>query len=186
MTLSVMILGQASCPPHSSHQLILVFKSNHFLDLCSWSHTKCIWVVSLFLFLPRARRPWERGNPELLFSDPAVLDPWLTGQCLMERDQFVKCRPHFLFQEKMNRMRQRIAQRLKEAQNTCAMLTTFNEIDMRWELSVPYCPIAAVLDKLAWPLPSPGRGTDRELPPLCTAWYGVAHQTLLVDFPYAG
>lgn len=33
---------------------------------------------------------------------------------------------------KMNRMRQRIAQRLKEAQNTNAMLTTFNEIDMRY------------------------------------------------------
>ncbi|KAI7804930.1 dihydrolipoyllysine-residue succinyltransferase component of 2-oxoglutarate dehydrogenase complex, mitochondrial [Triplophysa rosa] len=31
---------------------------------------------------------------------------------------------------KMNRMRQRIAQRLKEAQSTCAMLTTFNEVDM--------------------------------------------------------
>ena len=31
----------------------------------------------------------------------------------------------------MNRMRLRIAQRLKDAQNTCAMLTTFNEIDMR-------------------------------------------------------
>ncbi|KAK7872490.1 hypothetical protein R5R35_014281 [Gryllus longicercus] len=31
---------------------------------------------------------------------------------------------------KMNRMRQRIAQRLKEAQNTNAMLTTFNEVDM--------------------------------------------------------
>ncbi|XP_002739150.1 dihydrolipoyllysine-residue succinyltransferase component of 2-oxoglutarate dehydrogenase complex, mitochondrial-like [Saccoglossus kowalevskii] len=31
---------------------------------------------------------------------------------------------------KMNRMRMRIAYRLKEAQNTCAMLTTFNEIDM--------------------------------------------------------
>ncbi|XP_052270728.1 dihydrolipoyllysine-residue succinyltransferase component of 2-oxoglutarate dehydrogenase complex, mitochondrial-like [Dreissena polymorpha] len=31
---------------------------------------------------------------------------------------------------KMNRMRKRIAQRLKDAQNTCAMLTTFNEIDM--------------------------------------------------------
>lgn len=30
----------------------------------------------------------------------------------------------------MNRMRLRIAQRLKEAQNTCAMLTTFNEVDM--------------------------------------------------------
>lgn len=33
---------------------------------------------------------------------------------------------------KMNRMRQRIAQRLKDAQNTYAMLTTFNEIDMRF------------------------------------------------------
>ncbi|GAU98377.1 hypothetical protein RvY_09532 [Ramazzottius varieornatus] len=31
---------------------------------------------------------------------------------------------------KMNRMRQRISQRLKEAQNTAAMLTTFNEVDM--------------------------------------------------------
>ncbi|XP_063957583.1 dihydrolipoyllysine-residue succinyltransferase component of 2-oxoglutarate dehydrogenase complex, mitochondrial-like [Lytechinus pictus] len=31
---------------------------------------------------------------------------------------------------KMSRMRQRIAQRLKDAQNTAAMLTTFNEIDM--------------------------------------------------------
>ncbi|KAI0211472.1 Dihydrolipoyllysine-residue succinyltransferase component of 2-oxoglutarate dehydrogenase complex, mitochondrial [Lamellibrachia satsuma] len=31
---------------------------------------------------------------------------------------------------KMTRIRQRIAQRLKEAQSTCAMLTTFNEIDM--------------------------------------------------------
>ena len=30
----------------------------------------------------------------------------------------------------MNRMRQRIAQRLKDSQNTCALLTTFNEIDM--------------------------------------------------------
>uniref|UniRef100_A0A9J8D1I6 Dihydrolipoyllysine-residue succinyltransferase component of 2-oxoglutarate dehydrogenase complex, mitochondrial n=1 Tax=Cyprinus carpio carpio TaxID=630221 RepID=A0A9J8D1I6_CYPCA len=35
-----------------------------------------------------------------------------------------------LLQVKMNRMRLRIAQRLKEAQNTCAMLTTFNEVDM--------------------------------------------------------
>ena len=31
---------------------------------------------------------------------------------------------------KMNRMRMRIASRLKEAQNTNAMLTTFNELDM--------------------------------------------------------
>lgn len=31
----------------------------------------------------------------------------------------------------MSRMRLRIAERLKAAQNTCAMLTTFNEVDMR-------------------------------------------------------
>lgn len=31
---------------------------------------------------------------------------------------------------KMSRLRQRIAQRLKDAQNTAAMLTTFNEVDM--------------------------------------------------------
>jgi 2-oxoglutarate dehydrogenase E2 component (dihydrolipoamide succinyltransferase) len=31
---------------------------------------------------------------------------------------------------KMNRMRQRIAERLKESQNTAASLTTFNEVDM--------------------------------------------------------
>ena len=31
---------------------------------------------------------------------------------------------------KMNRMRLKIAQRLKDAQNTNAMLTTFNELDM--------------------------------------------------------
>uniref|UniRef100_A0A3Q3VMB8 Dihydrolipoyllysine-residue succinyltransferase component of 2-oxoglutarate dehydrogenase complex, mitochondrial n=1 Tax=Mola mola TaxID=94237 RepID=A0A3Q3VMB8_MOLML len=37
---------------------------------------------------------------------------------------------NFLIKVKMNRMRLRIAQRLKEAQNTCAMLTTFNEVDM--------------------------------------------------------
>lgn len=33
---------------------------------------------------------------------------------------------------KMNRMRLKIAQRLKDAQNTNAMLTTFNEVDMRY------------------------------------------------------
>jgi 2-oxoglutarate dehydrogenase E2 component (dihydrolipoamide succinyltransferase) len=31
---------------------------------------------------------------------------------------------------RMSRLRQRVAQRLKEAQNTAAMLTTFNEVDM--------------------------------------------------------
>jgi 2-oxoglutarate dehydrogenase E2 component (dihydrolipoamide succinyltransferase) len=36
-----------------------------------------------------------------------------------------------LRREPMSRLRQRIAERLKEAQNTAAILTTFNEIDMQ-------------------------------------------------------
>ena len=39
---------------------------------------------------------------------------------------------HLQVRVKMNRMRLRIAQRLKDAQNTYVMLTTFNEIDMRF------------------------------------------------------
>ena len=40
----------------------------------------------------------------------------------------------------MTRMRQRIAQRLKEAQNVNAMLTTFNEVDMRFVCrTLPAC-----------------------------------------------
>ena len=39
---------------------------------------------------------------------------------------------HLQVRVKMNRMSLRIAQRLKVAQNTYAMLTAFNEIDMRF------------------------------------------------------
>lgn len=42
------------------------------------------------------------------------------------------CTPGTSLQVKMPRMRQRIAERLKEAQNVNAMLTTFNEVDMRF------------------------------------------------------
>jgi 2-oxoglutarate dehydrogenase E2 component (dihydrolipoamide succinyltransferase) len=37
---------------------------------------------------------------------------------------------------KMTRLRQRIAERLKEAQNTAAMLTTFNEVDMSQVMAI--------------------------------------------------
>jgi len=52
------------------------------------------------------------------FTAPAPAAVGSVGPCRDER------------RVKMTRMRQRIAQRLKDAQNTCAMLTTFNEIDM--------------------------------------------------------
>ena len=44
---------------------------------------------------------------------------------------------------KMNRMRVRIAERMKESQNTAASLTTFNEIDMR-------CAFAGSVAAVGW------------------------------------
>jgi 2-oxoglutarate dehydrogenase E2 component (dihydrolipoamide succinyltransferase) len=41
-----------------------------------------------------------------------------------------RLRPELEERVRMTRLRQRIAERLKEAQNTAAMLTTFNEVDM--------------------------------------------------------
>ena len=89
----------------------------------------------------RSRPPQERGSLDLsLYLDTTVcLYPLLASPVLPQTKceglgperPGGQCLSHFPFQERMNRMRQRIAQRLKEAQNTCAMLTTFNEIDMR-------------------------------------------------------
>ena len=59
---------------------------------------------------------------------------------------------------KMTRMRQRIAVRLKEAQNLTAMLTTFNEVDMsgltnmRNEYKVCACARPAGRPHLLWPV----------------------------------
>uniref|UniRef100_A0A8B9U8M8 Dihydrolipoyllysine-residue succinyltransferase component of 2-oxoglutarate dehydrogenase complex, mitochondrial n=1 Tax=Anas zonorhyncha TaxID=75864 RepID=A0A8B9U8M8_9AVES len=60
------------------------------------------------------------GEATAAFSSCQASSPWGEFVRLKAISRLVK----------MNRMRQRIAQRLKEAQNTCAMLTTFNEIDM--------------------------------------------------------
>ena len=59
----------------------------------------------------------------------------------------------------MTRLRQRIAERLKEAQNTAAMLTTFNEVDMTTimdvrnrykDLRLPVAIIAGENDRVVW------------------------------------
>ncbi len=57
------------------------------------------------------------AKPTVPASAPKVVS---TSRAKSEREERVK----------MTRLRQRIAQRLKEAQNTAAMLTTFNEVDM--------------------------------------------------------
>merc|ERR1712071_451259 len=66
--------------------------------------------------VPAASRPTSQAVP-LARVPPLDYSKEITGTRTEQR-------------VKMNRMRLRIAQRLKEAQNTNAMLTTFNEVDM--------------------------------------------------------
>ncbi len=68
------------------------------------------------------------ATPELaLFLPPATTAPGA-----QERSPCPPCGPERNERRvQMTRLRQRIAERLKEAQNTAAMLTTFNEIDMQ-------------------------------------------------------
>ncbi|HEX8234106.1 MAG TPA: 2-oxoglutarate dehydrogenase complex dihydrolipoyllysine-residue succinyltransferase [Caulobacteraceae bacterium] len=58
----------------------------------------------------------QRSQPQPQVQAPPILEPRQLG----EREERVK----------MTRLRQTIARRLKEAQNSAAMLTTFNEVDM--------------------------------------------------------
>ena len=70
---------------------------------------------------PQASAPKAAPAPQMLATAPAFIPAAdLPPRPVDEREEVVK----------MPRLRQRIAQRLKEAQNTAAMLTTFNEVDM--------------------------------------------------------
>lgn len=70
-------------------------------------------------FLETAGKAAETPAPQALPSH-AVPAPAAPQRAAGEREERVK----------MTRLRQSIAKRLKEAQNTAAMLTTFNEVDM--------------------------------------------------------
>ncbi|GAA0588634.1 2-oxoglutarate dehydrogenase complex dihydrolipoyllysine-residue succinyltransferase [Caenispirillum bisanense] len=61
----------------------------------------------------------KKAAPAAAAAAPAGV-VWTEGRDAGEREEKVK----------MTRLRRRIAERLKEAQNTAAMLTTFNEVDM--------------------------------------------------------
>lgn len=70
---------------------------------------------------PQASAPKAVPAPQMVATAPAFIPAAdLPPRPVDEREEVVK----------MPRLRQRIAQRLKEAQNTAAMLTTFNEVDM--------------------------------------------------------
>jgi 2-oxoglutarate dehydrogenase E2 component (dihydrolipoamide succinyltransferase) len=73
-------------------------------------------------FLERAAAPAPTAPPRA----PAAPPPAITAAVLAERTPD----PRGEEVVRMSRLRQRIAERLKQAQNTAAMLTTFNEVDM--------------------------------------------------------
>ncbi|EJW75803.1 dihydrolipoamide S-succinyltransferase [Wuchereria bancrofti] len=66
--------------------------------------------------------------PLPMYSQPKPDSPMEKVPSLTDHSSFTGSRNET--RVKMNRMRLRIAQRLKDAQNTYAMLTTFNEVDM--------------------------------------------------------
>ena len=68
----------------------------------------------------RGRRPVRRGPARRGSPRPAAAAEPAPAPAARGREERVK----------MTRLRKRIAERLKEAQNTAAMLTTFNEVDM--------------------------------------------------------
>ncbi len=73
---------------------------------------------------PRPSPPPAAAPPAAL---PSAFQPGTAGQRpRADREEVVR----------MSRLRQRIAQRLKDAQNTAAMLTTFNEVDMTAVMAV--------------------------------------------------
>uniref|UniRef100_A0A3B4ZV93 Dihydrolipoyllysine-residue succinyltransferase component of 2-oxoglutarate dehydrogenase complex, mitochondrial n=1 Tax=Stegastes partitus TaxID=144197 RepID=A0A3B4ZV93_9TELE len=75
---------------------------------------------------PKAEAPATAATPPPSAAPPPPPPPSAVGPIPTAMPSVPPVPAHV----KMNRMRLRIAQRLKEAQNTCAMLTTFNEVDM--------------------------------------------------------
>ncbi|XP_072298175.1 dihydrolipoyllysine-residue succinyltransferase component of 2-oxoglutarate dehydrogenase complex, mitochondrial-like [Eucyclogobius newberryi] len=71
--------------------------------------------------VPPVPPPAAQAKPVAAVKPPAAPPPAPAPQTTRGRGES---------RVKMSRMRLRIAERLKEAQNTCAMLTTFNEVDM--------------------------------------------------------
>ncbi|XP_045502711.1 dihydrolipoyllysine-residue succinyltransferase component of 2-oxoglutarate dehydrogenase complex, mitochondrial-like [Colias croceus] len=78
---------------------------------------------------PKPAAPAAAPAPAKAAKPAAPAGPTLAAQKLGDPSKVISG-TRTEFPVPMNRMRKRIAERLKEAQNTCAMLTTFNECDM--------------------------------------------------------
>ncbi|MCB1555763.1 MAG: 2-oxoglutarate dehydrogenase complex dihydrolipoyllysine-residue succinyltransferase [Alphaproteobacteria bacterium] len=71
-------------------------------------------------FIERGGKAAETPAPQAVSTHPVSESPATTPRDIGPREERVR----------MTRLRQSVARRLKEAQNTAAMLTTFNEVDM--------------------------------------------------------
>jgi 2-oxoglutarate dehydrogenase E2 component (dihydrolipoamide succinyltransferase) len=76
---------------------------------------------------PTASIPEHPPTPQPMPEKPLAVAPSIEPSVILPRNEVQDRAEHRV---KISRMRQRIAERLKEAQNTNAMLTTFNEVDM--------------------------------------------------------
>ncbi|MBF0110377.1 MAG: 2-oxoglutarate dehydrogenase complex dihydrolipoyllysine-residue succinyltransferase [Magnetococcales bacterium] len=107
-------------PPRTSPSVRKILEEND-LNLAQISATGAgnrLTKGDLLTFIGQGGQQQPTGSRETPVTQPAQeqSSPPVAGP----REQRVR----------MSRLRQRIAQRLKEAQNTAAMLTTFNEVDM--------------------------------------------------------
>lgn len=78
---------------------------------------------------PKSQSPQISKSPQIIKSPEITKSPEIISKSNSELARQVYSERQEK-REPMSRMRQRIAERMKEAQNTSASLTTFNEVDM--------------------------------------------------------
>lgn len=93
--------------------------------MCVWFH---VWLFSVCLDVAPKVAATPTPAPAAPKADAVPAAASTSGQAMSFTGY-----PRPERRVKMNRMRSRIAERLKESQNTAASLTTFNECDMRYQ-----------------------------------------------------
>ena len=107
------------------------------LDKLVVSEGDTVEVGALLAIINAGEKPIEKSKPATKVTQPEKTDPKPAVELAKKQDTNInqivpKNRNNENLEERvpMSRLRQAIARRLKEAQNTAAMLTTYNEVDM--------------------------------------------------------
>jgi 2-oxoglutarate dehydrogenase E2 component (dihydrolipoamide succinyltransferase) len=107
------------------------------LDNLVVSEGDTVEVGALLAIINAGEKPIEKPNPATKINQPEKTDPKPAVELAKKQNTNInqivsKNRNNENLEERvpMSRLRQAIARRLKEAQNTAAMLTTYNEVDM--------------------------------------------------------